>query len=194
MKRIAEDAIKGKNWDIIEYMIESGYTKPFVNCEDKYVRAKAARMARYLSDKEISQLANDDDSYVREVLVTTGYGWNELINDPDPKVKKYLITHYYGLDVFANDEDVSIRRYVFDHGYDPEHFLDDEDEDLRASAARRVKRIEKYEKAEANWYMKHKYLPIYGSCRYVDPDSCLSESYKRNNNYDGYSQEYYDYN
>ena len=194
MKKMAEDAIKLGRRELIEYLIVNGYTKPFVNCENEYVRSLAAEHASYLSDKEISKLANDPDIHVRKALANSGHGWDKLINDPNPEIKMILIRRYYGLDVFANDEDVNIRYAVFKHGYDPEHFLNDEDENLRATAARRVKKIKKYEKAENNWYMKHKYLPIYASCHYVDPDSCLSETYKRNSSYDGYSEEYYNYN
>ena len=198
IRRIEVEAIGKGNWKPVEEAVKAGKAIDLI-------RHGSARFKRILLEHiNTEELAYDPDINVRKAMAYAGYELDILVHDPDPRVRVAVAYKGYGLDQFVNDPVWTVRRAVANMS---NHYLDilanDESVEVRRTSAGRStgKRFLKDENAEVRAAARHRqYLynreygcydaPVY---KYHDPIE-TRQDYISSYNYDGYSEDYYDYN
>ena len=195
VERIEKEAIRKGNWKAVEKAAKAGNQKDLVAYGSVEFRRRMAHHHICLEE-----LVYDESVYVRKAVVYAGYGFDILIDDPDERVRMAIAYKGYGLDQLVNDESWKVRCAVASIS---NHYIDilsnDDCWHVRKIVASKCTdtrffsdRNKDVRETARHQYIKNHKCPVHEYI-YHDPIE-TRQDYISSYNYDGYSEDYYDYN
>ena len=202
MKNIEKAVLENDDLKAAKDIIKQGYI-------EELLRYTSLPFKRKLIKHKIclNEIANSRDGIAKKALAQAGYKLDILVDDKYYDVRISVAIKKYGLEKLVKDDNWLVRRAVArvgDHdclkilindpisdvryvvasrGYGAEKLIWDKNEEVRKAARKHYRK-----RLSASSYIHHEY-------KYHDPiDSMGGPKYLSDYNYDGYPEEYYNYN